>query len=693
MKTAALAIFCLAAASVAAQELVLTVTGPTTVYEGQLIPVEVDLRGTVPFPVAFADFRLEPPQACANGSPSCYPTDMWTSRRSDRFLVFGGGSPSVATDLNSHIPALKPGKYRVRAVIAKQGLPKVEILSKPVTIQIIPATAAWLRRTIEASRRAEDVKQLGFLYVTQAFDAGLEGYARTGMRDYLFGLYRNPNEGQSCEILRTTLRNSAGKITSDYIWLTANVCRRAKLPFPAELKSAKDTDPRRIEWIHATAAYELEITLEAIKLLASRAGDKGANVAERAQVLRYTSTWLMDHAEPIPNFAKPALAATLRDLPGYSPSETSATLSEIWYLVGGLEIRAVLEAVLRHDPFDREWIEARRIALRLLCYADPSAGHDALLAELRHFRPTLDESLTKLLPAATVPPMDGALIAHLARAQSGQIQHPAADPFLLIALYLSPRSQEPMRRIYESQSSPCQPEITAYFLRVQPAYAEQMLKRVTTGMHAAPGPCTMNYINRIPRLIMTPVLESYLIAHLQHENVYVKADSARLLSGFGTSAAKQPLWDSYIYFHEYWKGKEAQLNNPDYLDGRILEDRLRTSIARGRAWLTTEAELRRFAAMCVGERCKADSVDDLRIATEKPIPMELSLNPLETEARIAQYAWFQGMDAIKTKLAQFPAGTRFQIRVSGQAPRSERDRIIKEFQSFGRSKALHFNSN
>lgn len=118
---------------------------------------------------------------------------------------------------------------------------------------------------------------------------------------------------------------------------------------------------------------------------------------------------------------------------------------------------------------------------------------------------------------------------------------------------------------------------------------------------------------------------------------------------------------------------------------------LRTSMARGRAWFTTDAELRRFAALCIGERCKADIRDDIRYATEKPVSIELTINSLGIQARIAQYYWLESMDAIKAKLAQFPAGTQFQIRTSGGAPQSERDRIIAEIRRYSPSKALQVN--
>ncbi len=693
MKFAGLAFLCLATLA-PAQELVLTATGPTTVYEGQLIPVKLELRGTSLRIWGFGGFRLEPAPPCPNYSPSCQPMDMWTFHKFDSFLGFGHASLAVETDINSFIPALKPGKYRIRAVAAKQGLPKAEILSNAFAIQVIPATPGWLHRTIEESRRAPTPKQLGFLYVKEAFEAGLESYGKTGQRDFLYGLYRNPNEDQSCQMLRAALQDPANQITADFIWLIANVCRRAKFPFAAEMAAAKESDSRRLEWIRATTGYEQQTTLEAIHVLAARAGKEGPHAfAERAQVLRYVAARWMTGDEQIPDFAKPALAATVRDLPGYAPREAIAILSEFWYLLRTQQIRPAIDGILRRDPFDHQWIDVRRSALRLLLALDPAAGHAALLAELRDFRPTLDEGITRLLPAATVPPMDTELIGHLARMQRGEIQHPVADAFLLIALYLSPQSQERMKQVYESQTNPCQPEIVAYFLRVQPVYAEQLLKRATTGMHAVPGPCTVRYINAIPRLIMTPVLENYLVAHLQHENVYVKADAARMLSGFGTSTAKKPLWDSYLYFHEYWKGKDAELNNPDYRDGRFLEEMLRTSIVRGRAWFTSEAELRRLGAMCISERCKADSAEDFRIAAEKPIPIELAVNSLGIHARVAQSSWFESMDALQRKLAQFPAGSRFQIRPAGGAPRSEQDRAAAEIRRYAEARGLQVNSS
>jgi hypothetical protein len=286
--------------------------------------------------------------------------------------------------------------------------------------------------------------------------------------------------------------------------------------------------------------------------------------------------------------------------------------------------------------------------------------------------------------------MDDALVDHLAQTQRGAIQHPTADPFLLIARYLSAGPQERMKRIYESQTDPCQAGMLAYFLRVQPAYAEQMLKRFPLNMHAPPGPCTMRYINGIPGLIMTAPIENFLVAHLQHENVDVKADAARLLSGFGSAAAKKALWDSFLYFHEYWKNRLAELNNPDYRDGRFLEDVLRNSIARGRGWFTDEAELRRLGTLCLSEQCQRGNRNDLRSWEQKPVTIEIFYSS-SMQASVAHYWALESMELLKAKLAQFPAGTRFQLRVRGAMPLAERQDLSGEIRRFCASKGLVVN--
>jgi hypothetical protein len=154
---------------------------------------------------------------------------------------------------------------------------------------------------------------------------------------------------------------------------------------------------------------------------------------------------------------------------------------------------------------------------------------------------------------------------------------------------------------------------------------------------------------------MGPVLEKYMTAYLMHRTVNIKKTAAQSLGRFGSPAALPPLWDTFRYFHDYWKGKAAELERNG--EGVGLEMELRKAIARGRHWLATETDLRTIESLCVSERCVQETRQDLS-AWQKPLRLELR-GP--ANATVAQYYEFESLADIEEKLGQFPKGTQFVL--------------------------------
>jgi hypothetical protein len=112
------------------------------------------------------------------------------------------------------------------------------------------------------------------------------------------------------------------------------------------------------------------------------------------------------------------------------------------------------------------------------------------------------------------------------------------------------------------------------------------------------------------------------------------------------------LWDTFRYFHDYWKGKEGT-----NAEGEGLEIELRNAIARGRHWLATDADLRLMESLCISERCRYETQRDLG-AWQKPLRIELRG---QANATVAQYYQFESLEDIEEKLGQFPKGTQFEL--------------------------------
>jgi hypothetical protein len=231
-----------------------------------------------------------------------------------------------------------------------------------------------------------------------------------------------------------------------------------------------------------------------------------------------------------------------------------------------------------------------------------------------------------------------------------------------LAKYGTPKALPRVKAIFESQQEPCQPELMAYFVRVDPAYADRVFHGHPWDMQAEPPRCTAMYFDRTPRIAMGPVLEKYMTAYLMHRTVNLKKAAAQSLGRFGSPAALGPLWDTFRYFHDYWKGKPAELAQNG--EGVGLEVELRNAIARGRQWLATDADLRTMESLCVSERCLAETQQDLR-AWQKPLRLELRSQTSGVHGTVAQYYALETLEEIEEKLGQFPKGTQFALATGG----------------------------
>ena len=310
---------------------------------------------------------------------------------------------------------------------------------------------------------------------------------------------------------------------------------------------------------------------------------------------------------------------------------------------------------------------------RSLYAIDPARAQARIVAELARERTWLDAPQLEMLPASATRITDDALIEALAAAQrvggwNIQLRMTA------LAKYASPKALPRIKAIYESQQDSCQPELMAYFVRRDPAYADRVFHSHPWDMHVAPPRCTLRYFERTPQIAMAPVLERYMAAYLMHGDVVLKKTAAQSLGRFGSPAATGPLWDAFRYFHDYWKGKQTEL--AQNREGVDLEVELRNAIARGRHWLATETDLRTIESLCVSERCLYETQQDLR-AWQRPLRIGIGGQPGGIRGQVAQYYGIESMEALEEKLGQFPKGTQFVLTVNGDGADGAAVRVRK----------------
>ena len=435
-------------------------------------------------------------------------------------------------------------------------------------------------------------------------------------------------------------------------------------------------------WFEKRRAYTQDLMSKTAASLAASLPDKQPEPKWNAfaALLQHINQARIDRPHDPDPFWIPLLATEFtRDFAAVEAPRKQYLLEMYTSTIDSPAMAPLLESILdTWKPGD--YYEAPHAALRALRRVDPARARARVVAELAKEKTWLDPASLELIPAGEVPPMDDALIESLARAQRPGGWNPQLS-MTAIARYATPKALPRIRAIYESQQVPCQPELVAYFVRVDPAYADRIFHSHAWDMHAAPPNCTVQIFHRTPQLAMSPPLEQYLAAYLMHGDVYIKSTAAQALGRYGTAAALPTLWETFRYFHDWWKSKGDELAQNGQSVG--LEVDLRNAIARGRGWLATETDLHRLESLCVSGRCVQETRQDLE-NWRQPLRLEIMMQPTGISGRVAQYFSIDGVAALESKLAQFPRGTRFVL----YAPSGPSAKAAEKVRRFAAEKGL-----
>jgi len=689
----------------------LTLVDPHPFRQGELIviqmqPPEWSMGPTQAEQWQLQGVLLDPPAAdCGSVAKPCIESAWMGGLR---------GGPPRDTYLNRWLPPLPPGHYRAALLEKKLVIthrdaggttmsyadPPQLAVSNPVELEIVKATPEWIRQTVAASvtalklepktpesyeAREKAAEQLRFLDTPESWRVSLAVFSQAE-RTLRLGLEYSREPAKVCDLMQARIPAPDQPVLSGYLWTLQAVCTRASLPPPPTPKAVArplqarisatpppaaappPKDPALEAYFQKLRAFQNELWKKSTSALAASLPQKQA--AMKAGAFTALLEYARQHRDPAP----PWVPEVTREFIGWWPSVDVPSQRPMLDLFANTihspEVAPLLESVLdRWKPGD--YYEAAHSAITELNQIDPRKARARLLAELVKPQTWLDVPQLKLLPASAVPPMDNALIDALAAAQ----RPPGWNPGLrmaAIAKYATPRALPRIKAIYESQQDPCQPELVAYFVRVDPAYADRVFHGHPWDMHSPPPRCTVQYFQRTPPLAMGAPIEKYMDAYLMHEMVFVKTTAAHQLGLYGSPASLGPLWDALRYFHDWWKGRQAELEKDG--EGIHLEVELRNAIARGANWFATETDLRKLEALCTSGQCVGNSREDLA-TWQQPILIQVTNYPDGWRGGVAQYSGLT-MGALEAKLAQFPRGTRFRI-VADQADPATIERLIR----------------
>ncbi len=679
-------------------ELSLRLLDPHPYQQGELIRVEMKLpntfpgQGTPPAEIwTFGGLLLDPAQDCGLIAKPCF----------QQGGVIGGlMTRRDQTVLNQFLPALPPGRYRAALLATKQvrinpgamnssynyADPPQYAVSGTVEFEIVAADAAWTAQAIGASvatlqsaqpttqegyqKREEAAQQLQFLDGPAAWRASLSLLPEQE-GTLLGGLESTRQPEQVCALMQAQIPAAEQAVTNRYLWTLQQVCTKAHLPAPPMPKSQArpmsariattpvpagvipKRDPAMDDYFQKLQAYQAELWKNATGTLAASLSQKAMDA--KAAAFQTLLEYFQQHRSPAP----PWVPSMSREFVAWWPSADTPARRHLLDLFANTmqspDVVPLLEAVLdRWKPGD--YYEAAHSAIAELNQIDPRKARERIMAEMVKPQTWLDTPQLELLPASAVTPMDQALIGALAAAREPGGWNPGLRS-AAIAKYGTAGAEARFKAIYEAQQDPCQPELAAYFVRVDPAYADRIFHSHPWDMQTPPPRCTVQYFLRTPPLAMGPPLEKYLEAYLMHGNVYVKTTAAHQLGLYGSPSALGPLWNALRYFHEWWKGKGPELEQNG--EGVHLEVELRNAIAHSPNWLATETDLRTMQSLCISRQCLGETQQDLA-SWQQPLRIEFAGPSGGWRGRVAQY-FVTSPASLEAKLAQFPAGTRFVL--------------------------------
>ena len=683
-------------------ELSLRLIDPHGYREGELIRAEIKLPGgsLAPTPHApqetwqFAGLLLDPPANCGSLASPCLYSMPQGHFITGNFGLFNGNP--FAVSLNNYLPQLRPARYRaavlVRKLVASKTVsttygyadPPQYAVSNTVEFEVVAATEDWVKRAIAASaatlsapigstseaheQRRAAAEQLRFLDVPAAWRASLTLLsAEEGT--LLEGLDATREPMRVCKLMQAAVPEPSQVVSSYYLNALAQICARANLapapsytpPQPGE--KPPEPSPEQLQYWSRHREYEQRVTEEAAATLAANLVRKQGDAKTIAlQALLENARQIRENepAQPFPPWVPVVKEEFAKSFAKIERSRQRQLLSLYASTLRTPDVIPLLESVLdAWKPGD--YYEAPHEALQNLYDIDPARAQARIMAELAKERTWLDAPQLELLPVSVARFTDDTLIEALAAAQRGGGWN---IPLRMMALakYASRDALPRIQAIYESQGDRCQPELMAYFVRFDPAYADRVFHSHPWDIHAAPPLCTVQYFERTSKLAMGPPLEQYMAAYLMQGQVPLKRSAAQSLGRFGSPAAVGPLWDAFRYFHDYWKGKQEELDRNGA--GVPLEVDLRNAIARGTHWLATEADLRTIESLCISERCVNETRQDL-LSWQRPLKIEVYGELGGIRGHVTQYHNIASIGVLEEKLGQFPKETPFLLTASG----------------------------
>ena len=620
--------------------------------------------------------------------------------------VLGEAPTVVRLQLNEWFRFDTPGTFRLSArsrrvtdEIATGPSRVVVIESNAVAFEIVPITGDWAAATLASAVRTIDSPQpdadrragcrvLRFLATDAAVDEMIARYdeGRWGCQfEFMAGLFTAPNRDHVVKGMEAALKRSEQPVSASFLQTLAVLSLYRSNPEfrPAQTAENKGRWPGPGELARRRDLVSAETERYRAMLLASLPGKVGSaravTLADQFESSsRHAAASSVDQDQ-----LRRELTASFLDLP---VDRQLRLLRHSWSRLSNPEMLPALRALAAKGPVPNEM--SGDIALFRLHQLAPGEGRAAILREIAAPRPGATLASLGSLPDRELRDFDDRLAANVESASGFEDLSIRAE---LLHRYAStavaPRVLASVRGKLDALA--CRPKaaLLAYFLRADRAAGAALLDAALAAREQTG--CYAGVLFDVMKLHAAPEVEAAAIARLQDSSPGVAANAAQALGRYGTPAAVVPLRAAFERWHAEWAGREDALapraaQPPVNRENGMVEYRLFDALASGRGWLAGRRELETIRAWCVTEGCRANADRMLEMIAAGRLDITV-FDGDQASIVLAQYQ-LESIADLERKLAQYPAGTRFHLRIfapSAAIEASVADRILRTARSLG----------
>lgn len=621
---------------------------------------------------------------------------------------------TINLNVNEWLRFTQPGEYRIvinsnrvslRDPSNAFGATPIIVRSNEIALKIIPADSAWQKKVLgdasaaldaPAPKNASEIEQheasrvqamqtlrfLGTADSTRELAKRLRGEDPGGLDNICtLGLISSPEREVARAALEAELADPDHPIAGSFLYVLRMVSFEAS-PLDPSWQRARQTIVEKL--------------IAALPIKRGKALTTSLNTA-------VTEAW---SGLVVPKETTDKLVAQLISKFDLLPTSVKNSLLNYgWNQIGS---PAMLPLLKRYAESYTDFPEMRESnayeslalsasALKHWYELDPAGARPAIIAEITRPRPRYGARVLGLLPDKTLPEVDMALAEHLAASQDLDGSSNLAS---LIARYSSDailsQVTDKLDPLIGKWACAIQNPLLAYLLRVNPAAARPRIEQAIAARGAKFSACNTELFQNISEIHYDPLLEEIGIRSLDDSDPEVAMTAATMLGQFGSAEAEAALWQRYARWTARWEGHESELDlmSADSMSGKG-EDRqnqiglgqnLMQALATGKSWLTDKAKLQRLSQMTKVKPVQRHLSGYLKDWDHEALTLSFDYNwQNKFHARVAQYE-LHSMNALKLKLAQFPAGTKFFISfTAGEAGDQTRAELLAFLTSHGMS--------